>query len=90
MWCSNARPLGCGTTLLLAKAVAKESRANFINVKGSELLNQVRAVVYSSSVVADHSVSVCWRMRTSCGTSISQTRTSPCVMFFDELDALLP
>jgi len=31
---------GCGKTLL-AKAVANESRANFISVKGPELLNKV-------------------------------------------------
>jgi ribosome biogenesis ATPase len=34
-------PPGCGKTLL-AKAVASESRANFISVKGPELLNKVR------------------------------------------------
>ncbi len=32
-------PPGCGKTLL-AKAVANESRANFISVKGPELLNK--------------------------------------------------
>lgn len=36
-------PPGCGKTLL-AKAVASESRANFISVKGPELLNKVRVV----------------------------------------------
>jgi ribosome biogenesis ATPase len=35
-------PPGCGKTLL-AKAVANESRANFISVKGPELLNKVRS-----------------------------------------------
>jgi len=34
-------PPGCGKTLL-AKAVANESHANFISVKGPELLNKVR------------------------------------------------
>jgi ribosome biogenesis ATPase len=34
-------PPGCGKTLL-AKAVANESRTNFISVKGPELLNKVR------------------------------------------------
>jgi ribosome biogenesis ATPase len=38
-------PPGCGKTLL-AKAVANESRANFISVKGPELLNKVLSVVY--------------------------------------------
>ena len=38
-------PPGCGKTLL-AKAVANESRANFISVKGPELLNKVRFVQY--------------------------------------------
>ena len=36
-------PPGCGKTLL-AKAVAAESKANFISVKGPELLNKVRHV----------------------------------------------
>ena len=36
-------PPGCGKTLL-AKAVANESRANFISVKGPELLNKVGCV----------------------------------------------
>ena len=37
-------PPGCGKTLL-AKAVANESRANFISVKGPELLNKVRLII---------------------------------------------
>jgi ribosome biogenesis ATPase len=37
-------PPGCGKTLL-AKAVAAESKANFISVKGPELLNKVRTNV---------------------------------------------
>lgn len=36
-------PPGCGKTLL-AKAVANESKANFISVKGPELLNKVRRI----------------------------------------------
>ena len=36
-------PPGCGKTLL-AKAVANESRANFISVKGPELLNKARSL----------------------------------------------
>ena len=38
-------PPGCGKTLL-AKAVANESRANFISVKGPELLNKVRELFF--------------------------------------------
>ena len=41
-------PPGCGKTLL-AKAVANESRTNFISVKGPELLNKVRLLVESKS-----------------------------------------
>ncbi|KAJ7052490.1 P-loop containing nucleoside triphosphate hydrolase protein [Mycena amicta] len=61
-------PPGCGKTLL-AKAVANESQANFISVKGPELLNKVLGVAC---------VQVFARARAS----------SPCVIFFDELDAL--
>jgi len=41
-------PPGCGKTLL-AKAVANESRANFISIKGPELFNKV----FSVSVFVD-------------------------------------
>ena len=64
---------GCGKTLL-AKAVAADSGANFISIKGPELLNKYvgeseRAVrqLFSRAHAA-----------------------SPCVLFFDELDALAP
>ncbi|WWC72626.1 uncharacterized protein I206_106589 [Kwoniella pini CBS 10737] len=66
-------PPGCGKTLL-AKAVANESRANFISVKGPELLNKY--VGESEKAVRQ----VFMRARAS----------SPCVIFFDELDALVP
>ena len=66
-------PPGCGKTLL-AKAVANESRANFISVKGPELLNKY--VGESEKAVRQ----VFARARAS----------SPCVIFFDELDALVP
>ncbi|CAO1625697.1 unnamed protein product [Parajaminaea phylloscopi] len=66
-------PPGCGKTLL-AKAVANESRANFISVKGPELLNKY--VGESERAVRQ----VFSRARTS----------APCVVFFDELDALVP
>ncbi len=66
-------PPGCGKTLL-AKAVANESTANFISVKGPELLNKY----VGESERAVRQVFV--RARSSI----------PCVIFFDELDALVP
>ncbi|KAF1817077.1 ribosome biogenesis ATPase RIX7 [Eremomyces bilateralis CBS 781.70] len=66
-------PPGCGKTLL-AKAVANESKANFISVKGPELLNKY--VGESERAVRQ----VFQRARSSI----------PCVIFFDELDALSP
>eukprot|EP00288_Rhodomonas_lens_P019397 CAMPEP_0177689928 /NCGR_PEP_ID=MMETSP0484_2-20121128/471_1 /TAXON_ID=354590 /ORGANISM="Rhodomonas lens, Strain RHODO" /LENGTH=328 /DNA_ID=CAMNT_0019200391 /DNA_START=19 /DNA_END=1005 /DNA_ORIENTATION=- len=66
-------PPGCGKTLV-AKAVARESRANFIAVKGPELLNKF--VGESERAVRQ----LFSRAQAS----------SPCVVFFDELDALCP
>lgn len=66
-------PPGCGKTLL-AKAVAKESQANFISIRGPELLNKY--VGESEKGVRD----VFARARAS----------NPCVIFFDELDSLIP
>lgn len=66
-------PPGCGKTLL-AKALANQSGANFISVKGPELLNMY--VGESESKVRQ----VFARARAS----------TPCMIFFDELDALCP
>ncbi|KAF1948927.1 AAA-domain-containing protein [Byssothecium circinans] len=66
-------PPGCGKTLL-AKAVAAESKANFISVKGPELLNKY--VGESERAIRQ----VFMRARSSI----------PCVVFFDEIDALAP
>ena len=66
-------PPGCGKTLL-AKAVANESGANFISIKGPELLNKY--VGESERAVRR----LFQRARSS----------APCVIFFDELDALAP
>jgi ribosome biogenesis ATPase len=66
-------PPGCGKTLL-AKAIAGESGANFISVKGPELLDKF--VGESERAVRQ----VFERARAS----------SPCVVFFDELDSLCP
>jgi ribosome biogenesis ATPase len=66
-------PPGCGKTLL-AKAIAAETAANFISVKGPELLDKY--VGESERAVR----ALFARARAS----------APCVVFFDELDALAP
>ncbi len=66
-------PPGCGKTLL-AKAVATESEANFISVKGPELLS--KWVGESEKAVRE----VFRKAR----------QAAPCVVFFDEIDALAP
>ena len=66
-------PPGCGKTLV-AKAVSHESKANFISIKGPELLNKY--VGESERAVRQ----LFTRARAS----------APCVIFFDELDALCP
>ena len=66
-------PPGCGKTLL-AKAVAKESEANFISVKGPELFS--KWVGESEKAIRE----VFRRAR----------QVSPCIIFFDEIDSLAP
>ena len=66
-------PPGCGKTLL-AKAIANETAANFISVKGPELLDKY--VGESERAVR----TVFARARSS----------APCIVFFDELDSLAP
>lgn len=66
-------PPGCGKTLL-ARAVATESEANFISIKGPELLSKwvgesekaVREIFRKAKLAA------------------------PCIIFFDELDSIAP
>jgi transitional endoplasmic reticulum ATPase len=66
-------PPGCGKTLL-AKAVANESEANFISVKGPEL--------YSKWVgESEKGVREVFR---------KAKQASPTIIFFDEIDALAP
>lgn len=66
-------PPGCGKTLL-AKALAAESQANFIFVKGPELLDKFLG----------ESEAAVRRLFARARSSV------PCVIFFDELDALVP
>jgi len=66
-------PPGCGKTLL-AKAIANESGANFISVKGPELLDK-----YVGE--SERAVRVVFERARS---------SSPCIIFFDELDSLCP
>ncbi|KAG8371640.1 hypothetical protein BUALT_Bualt13G0109200 [Buddleja alternifolia] len=64
-------PPGCGKTLI-AKAVANEAGANFIHIKGPELLNKY----VGESELAVRTIFT--RARTC----------APCLLFFDEVDAL--
>ena len=66
-------PPGCGKTLV-AKATANEAMANFISIKGPELLNKY--VGESERAVR----TLFQRARAA----------SPCVLFFDEMDSLAP
>ena len=66
-------PPGCGKTLL-AKAIANESRVNFISIKGPTLLSKY--VGESERQVRD----VFRKAR----------QAAPCIVFFDEIDALMP
>jgi transitional endoplasmic reticulum ATPase len=66
-------PPGTGKTLL-AKAVAKESEANFIHVKGPALMNKF---------VGESEKGVREIFRKA-------KQTAPCIIFFDEIDALVP
>jgi transitional endoplasmic reticulum ATPase len=66
-------PPGTGKTLL-AKAAANESEANFISVKGPELLNKF--VGESEKAVRE----IFRKAR----------QASPCIIFFDEIDSVAP
>ena len=66
-------PPGSGKTLL-AKAVATQCAANFLSVKGPELINMY--VGESERQVRE--------------AFARGRRAKPCVMFFDELDSLAP
>jgi transitional endoplasmic reticulum ATPase len=64
-------PPGCGKTLL-AKAIANECQANFISVKGPELLTMWFGE--SEANVRD--------------VFDKARQSAPCVLFFDELDSI--
>ena len=64
-------PPGCGKTLL-AKAVANECQANFISIKGPELLNAYFG--QSEANVRD--------------LFDKARAASPCILFFDEIDSI--
>jgi len=66
-------PPGTGKTML-AKAVATESEANFISVKGPEFLS--KWVGESEKAVRE--------------TFRKARQAAPCIIFFDELDAITP
>ena len=66
-------PPGCGKTLV-AKAIANESKVNFISVKGPALISKY--VGESEKGIRE----VFKKAR----------QASPCIIFFDEIDALVP
>ncbi len=66
-------PPGTGKTML-TKAVATESKANFISVKGSEILSKW----FGES---ERKISEIFK---------KARQASPCIVFFDELDAIAP
>jgi transitional endoplasmic reticulum ATPase len=66
-------PPGTGKTML-SKAVATESRANFISVKGSEIL---------SKWFGDSERKIAEIFKKA-------KQASPCIIFFDEIDAIAP
>jgi len=65
-------PPGTGKTLL-AKAVATESEANFISVRGPEIFNKY--VGESEKAIRE--------------IFAKARQTAPCVLFFDEIDAIM-
>jgi transitional endoplasmic reticulum ATPase len=66
-------PPGCGKTLM-AKAVATESEANFLSIKGPALLSKY--VGESEKAVRE--------------TFRKARQAAPCIVFFDEIDSLVP
>ncbi|KAL3652040.1 hypothetical protein CASFOL_001721 [Castilleja foliolosa] len=64
-------PPGCGKTLI-AKAVANEAGANFIHIKGPEILNKYVGA-------SEEAVRTIFNRARTC---------APCILFFDEVDAL--
>ena len=69
----DAWTFGTGKTML-AKAVATESEANFISVKGPELMSSGSANLREVSE----------------RYSEEQDKRAPCVIFFDEIDSIAP
>ncbi|MBN3317830.1 NVL protein, partial [Atractosteus spatula] len=100
-----AGPPGCGKTLL-AKAVANESGLNFISVKGPELLNMsgcmLTSALFSSMTVSARSHPLLCVSPCVSGSYVGESEravrqvfqrgrnSAPCVIFFDEIDALCP
>lgn len=86
-------PPGCGKTLL-AKAAANESKANFISIKGPELLNKVtfhfRLFIIFRQLIDQFRQYVGESERAVRQVFARARASSPCVIFFDELDALVP
>eukprot|EP00983_Pelagomonas_calceolata_P072406 1151693-Pelagomonas_calceolata.AAC.9 len=99
---SVATYLRSGKTLL-AKAVATQCASTFMSVKGPELINmyvgeserQVGQHNPFASVMLYEVEELASELLPACGAPVREVfararRAAPCVMFFDELDALAP
>lgn len=95
-------PPGCGKTLL-AKAIANEAGINFISVKGPELMNMVSFIFFLIDYIIFLKIKInnlmfVVNINQYVGESEKAVRqcfirarnSAPCVIFFDELDALCP
>jgi len=83
-------PPGCGKTLL-AKAIANECQANFISVKGPELLTMWfgESEANVRDIFDKVSTLITFFSLTIFNENFVQARAAaPCVLFFDELDSI--
>lgn len=85
-------PPGCGKTLV-AKAVANQAGINFISVKGPELLNMVIFSILAT--LFPKNMYLYFQYVGESEKAVRQVfqrakNSAPCVIFFDEIDALCP
>lgn len=74
-------PPGCGKTLL-AKAIARESNANFISIKGIKLFIYLGPELLNKYVgESERAVRLIFQRAAT---------SAPCIIFFDEIDSICP